>query len=49
MSEHYPVRQVIDVGGYSNGYPATATFTKEVVFCGCTEAYDFEYGHEETP
>lgn len=48
-SEHYPVRQVIDIGGVSDGYPATITATREHVFCGCTDGYDFDYGHAETP
>ena len=46
-SEHYPVRQVIDVGGVSDGYPTTVTATREHVFCGCTDSLEHDYGHEQ--
>lgn len=50
MGDHYPVRQVVDIGGVSDGYPATITATEELVLCGCTDEYRYDYGHEqETP
>lgn len=47
MTDHYPVRQIVDVGGLSDGYPATVTATKELVFCGCTNELRYDYGHEQ--